>query len=81
MKTFSTRDTNRNASLNDLKDMLASLPGMQETKEKLSLHLSMAEKCMELFENKKLPLTAWVEQVHLTPPFSAAGESGYSGSQ
>ncbi|GAA95215.1 uncharacterized protein L969DRAFT_92521 [Mixia osmundae IAM 14324] len=49
-------------SLNDLRDMLASLPGMKDAKEKLSLHLDMAEKCMGLFEQKKLPLTASVEQ-------------------
>ncbi|GAA6011838.1 hypothetical protein JCM11491_000767 [Sporobolomyces phaffii] len=49
-------------SLNDMKDMLASLPQLREVKEKLSLHLTMAEKCMGLFEKKKLPLTASVEQ-------------------
>ncbi|BGP12280.1 hypothetical protein JCM10213_000024 [Rhodosporidiobolus nylandii] len=49
-------------SLNDMKDMLASLPQMREVKEKLSLHLTMAEKCMTLFDKKKLPLSAGVEQ-------------------
>ncbi|GAA5889143.1 hypothetical protein JCM5296_007177 [Sporobolomyces johnsonii] len=49
-------------SLNDMKDMLASLPQLREVKEKLSLHLTMAEKCMSLFEKKKLPLSASVEQ-------------------
>lgn len=29
----------------------------------LSLHLTMAEKCMGIFEKKKLPLSASVEQV------------------
>ncbi|KAK4057754.1 RHO1 GDP-GTP exchange protein 2 [Microbotryomycetes sp. JL221] len=62
-------------SLNDMKDMLASLPQLREVKEKLiaypetdfeiqlSLHLTMAEKCMSIFERKKLPLVASVEQV------------------
>lgn len=50
------------SSINDLKDMLANLPGMKESKEKLSLHLSLAEQCMGLFETRKLPLTASVEQ-------------------
>lgn len=49
-------------SINDMKDMLASLPQMREVKEKLSLHLTMAEKCMTLFDKKKLPATANVEQ-------------------
>ncbi|GAA5975062.1 hypothetical protein JCM11641_000015 [Rhodosporidiobolus odoratus] len=49
-------------SLNDMKDMLASLPQMREVKEKLSLHLTMAEKCMALFDKKKLPVSAGVEQ-------------------
>ncbi|SCV68091.1 BQ2448_212 [Microbotryum intermedium] len=49
-------------SLNDMKDMLASLPQLRETKEKLSLHLTMAEKCMHLFEKKKLPSAAFIEQ-------------------
>ncbi|ORY80259.1 Sec1-like protein, partial [Leucosporidium creatinivorum] len=48
--------------LNDMKDMLASLPQLREAKEKLSLHLTMAEKCMGIFEKKKLPLSASVEQ-------------------
>ncbi|GAA5827126.1 hypothetical protein JCM11251_001128 [Rhodosporidiobolus azoricus] len=49
-------------SINDMKDMLASLPQMREVKEKLSLHLTMAEKSMTLFDKKKLPLVAGVEQ-------------------
>ncbi|GAA5858275.1 hypothetical protein JCM8547_004630 [Rhodosporidiobolus lusitaniae] len=49
-------------SLNDMKDMLASLPQMREVKEKLSLHLTMAEKCMNIFERKQLPVAAGVEQ-------------------
>ncbi|KAG1746614.1 Sec1-like protein [Suillus paluster] len=50
------------ASLNDMKDMLANLPQYQEQREKFSLHLNMAQDCMNLFEKQKLPLVANVEQ-------------------
>ncbi|EJU03633.1 Sec1-like protein [Dacryopinax primogenitus] len=49
-------------SLNDMKDMLASLPQYQEQRERFSTHLNIAQECMALFERKKLPLTANVEQ-------------------
>ncbi|KAL7409093.1 Sec1-like protein [Mrakia frigida] len=49
-------------TLNDMKDMLASLPQYQEMREKFSLHLSMAQSCMDLFETKKLSDTGMVEQ-------------------
>ncbi|KAK0524876.1 syntaxin binding protein 1 [Tilletia horrida] len=57
-------------SLNDMKDMLVALPHMQEMKEKLSLHISMAQACMARFEQTKLPQQAMVEQncaTRLTP--------------
>ncbi|KAI0272325.1 Sec1-like protein [Gloeopeniophorella convolvens] len=50
------------ATLNDMKDMLASLPQYQEQREKFSLHLSMAQECMDIFERDKLPVVASVEQ-------------------
>ncbi|KAF5383619.1 hypothetical protein D9615_003550 [Tricholomella constricta] len=50
------------ASLNDMKEMLASLPQYQEQREKFSLHLNMAQECMAIFERDKLPLVANVEQ-------------------
>ncbi|KAH7914602.1 Sec1-like protein [Hygrophoropsis aurantiaca] len=50
------------ASLNDMKDMLASLPQYQEQREKFSLHLNMAQDCMNIFEKDKLSLVANVEQ-------------------
>jgi len=50
------------ANLNDMKDMLANLPQYQEQREKFSLHLNMAEECMNIFERDKLPLVANVEQ-------------------
>jgi syntaxin-binding protein 1 len=75
------------ATLNDMKDMLASLPQYQEQREKVrrqsahrpsiasitntkclqfSLHLSMAQECMDIFERDKLPVVATVEQVRLS---------------
>ncbi|KAK7048040.1 Sec1-like protein [Favolaschia claudopus] len=50
------------ASLNDMKEMLASLPQYQEQREKFSLHLNMAQECMGLFEKDKLPVVANIEQ-------------------
>ncbi|KAH9172950.1 Sec1-like protein [Lactarius sanguifluus] len=50
------------ATLNDMKDMLANLPQYQEQREKFSLHLSMAQECMDIFERDKLPVVATVEQ-------------------
>jgi syntaxin-binding protein 1 len=50
-------------SLNDMRDMLASLPQFQEMRDQFSLHLSLAEKCMEIFEEKKLLEVGLVEQV------------------
>ncbi|KAN0061373.1 syntaxin binding protein 1 [Thecaphora frezii] len=54
--------TDQNSSLNDMRDMLASLPHMQEMKDKLSLHLTMAQDCMNYFEKSKLSAQAMVEQ-------------------
>ncbi|PKI84436.1 Sec1p [Malassezia vespertilionis] len=49
-------------SISGMRDMLASLPHMQSTKEKLSLHLSLAQQCMDRFEKSKLAAQAMVEQ-------------------
>lgn len=54
--------TDNASSLNDMRDMLASLPQMQEMKDKLSLHLTMAQNCMNHFEKTRLPAQAMVEQ-------------------
>lgn len=58
--------TNTNAqganSLNAIKDMLAGLPQFQELKEAYSLHLNMAQECMNIFQRQKLPDLASVEQ-------------------
>jgi syntaxin-binding protein 1 len=50
------------SSLNDIKDMLADLPQYQQQREMFSLHLNMAQQCMDLFEQRKLTLVANVEQ-------------------
>ena len=42
-------------SLNAIKDMLAGLPQFQEMKEAYSLHLNMAQECMNIFQHHKLP--------------------------
>jgi syntaxin-binding protein 1 len=49
-------------SLNAIKDMLAGLPQFQALKEAYSLHLSMAQECMNIFQHNKLPDIASVEQ-------------------
>jgi len=49
-------------SLNAIKDMLAGLPQFQELKEAYSLHLNMAQECMNIFQHHKLPDIASVEQ-------------------
>ncbi len=53
-------------SLNAIKDMLAGLPQFQELKEAYSLHLSMAQECMNIFQHHKLPDVASVEQTLAT---------------
>lgn len=50
------------ATLNDMKDMLANLPQYQEQREKFSLHLNMAQECMDIFQKQQLPLIGVVEQ-------------------
>ncbi|KAH7016915.1 Sec1-like protein [Ilyonectria destructans] len=57
--------TNENAdttNLNAIRDMLAGLPQFQEMKEAYSLHLTMAQECMNIFQKHKLPDVASVEQ-------------------
>lgn len=57
--------TNQNAdttNLNAIRDMLAGLPQFQEMKEAYSLHLTMAQECMNIFQKHKLPDIASVEQ-------------------
>lgn len=61
--------TNENAdttSLNAIRDMLAGLPQFQEMKEAYSLHLTMAQECMNIFQKNKLPDIASIEQTLAT---------------
>lgn len=53
-------------NLNSIRDMLAGLPEFQEMKEAYSLHLTMAQECMNLFQHHKLPDIASVEQTMST---------------
>lgn len=43
--------------------MLAGLPEFKTLKEAYSLHLSMAQECMNLFQERKLVELAPIEQV------------------
>ncbi|EWG45532.1 hypothetical protein FVEG_06292 [Fusarium verticillioides 7600] len=57
--------TNENAdttNLNTIRDMLAGLPQFQEMKEAYSLHLTMAQECMNIFQKHKLMDIASIEQ-------------------
>ncbi|KAI1853329.1 hypothetical protein JX266_002035 [Neoarthrinium moseri] len=61
--------TNANSdttSLNAIKDMMAGLPQFQEMKESYSLHLTMAQECMNKFQHQKLPDIASSEQTMAT---------------
>ncbi|KAI5463706.1 Sec1-like protein [Mariannaea sp. PMI_226] len=53
-------------NLNTIRDMLAGLPQFQEMKEAYSLHLSMAQECMNIFQKHKLPDIASIEQTLAT---------------
>ncbi|KAI4602992.1 vacuolar sorting protein VPS33/slp1 [Pestalotiopsis sp. 9143b] len=61
--TNSDADT---TNLNAIKDMLAGLPQFQEMKETYSLHLTMAQECMNMFQHHKLPDIASSEQTMAT---------------
>jgi syntaxin-binding protein 1 len=61
--TDDNKETSGMQGINLIKDMIAGLPQFQEMKEAYSLHLTMAQKCMEIFQSHKLPDLATVEQV------------------
>ncbi|GHJ83907.1 hypothetical protein NliqN6_0309 [Naganishia liquefaciens] len=56
------KNTDNASSLDDMKDMLASLPSFTETRDKFSAHLEMSQTCMNTFSQSKLPQAANVEQ-------------------
>ncbi|KAI2466815.1 Sec1-like protein [Annulohypoxylon bovei var. microspora] len=49
-------------SLNAIKDMMAGLPQFQEMKDAYSLHLTMAQECMNIFQHHKLNEMSPIEQ-------------------
>ncbi|WFD22505.1 syntaxin binding protein 1 [Malassezia equina] len=53
---------NDHLSIDGMRDMLASLPHMQQTKQRLSVHLTLAQLCMDKFEKSMLAAQAMVEQ-------------------
>lgn len=59
---FTAKDSENASSLNAIKDMLAGLPQFQEMKDAYSLHLSMAQDAMNIFQARKLPDLASIEQ-------------------
>jgi syntaxin-binding protein 1 len=61
-----TDDNQDTTSLNAIRDMLAGLPQFQEMKEAYSLHLTMAQESMNMFEKQKLPDVASIEQTLAT---------------
>lgn len=60
---FANKNESNATSLNAIKDMMAGLPQFQEMKEAYSLHLTMAQDAMNVFQKRKLPDIASVEQV------------------
>jgi syntaxin-binding protein 1 len=65
-------------NLNAIKDMLAGLPQFQELKEAYSLHLTMAQECMNLFQHQKLPDLASVEQVRASDISASATQTDFA---
>ncbi|KAK4039089.1 protein transport protein sec1 [Parachaetomium inaequale] len=53
-------------NLNDIRDMMAGLPQFQEMKQAYSLHLTMAQEAMNIFQKYKLADIASVEQTLAT---------------
>ncbi|RYP16843.1 hypothetical protein DL765_004864 [Monosporascus sp. GIB2] len=62
---FVNSDSNT-TSLNAIKDMMAGLPQFQEMKETYSLHMNMAQACMDIFQNHKLNELSPIEQTMAT---------------
>ncbi|KAI0395892.1 Sec1 family protein [Xylariaceae sp. FL0594] len=53
-------------SINAIKDMMAGLPQFTEMKEAYSLHITMAQECMNIFQHHKLADIASLEQTMAT---------------
>lgn len=61
-----TKENPDTTSLSAIRDMMAGLPQFQEMKEAYSLHLTMAQECMNIFQHHKLSDTASIEQTLAT---------------
>ncbi|KAI0406173.1 Sec1 family protein [Xylaria palmicola] len=61
--TNSNSDT---TSINAIKDMMAGLPQFTEMKEAYSLHITMAQECMNIFQHHKLGDMSLIEQTMAT---------------
>ncbi|KAL8980310.1 MAG: hypothetical protein Q9205_004572 [Flavoplaca limonia] len=59
-------DSENQATINSIKDMLAGLPKFQQGKEAYSLHLSMTQDAMNVFQERRLADIASVEQTLAT---------------
>lgn len=59
---FTNQSADNATSLAAIKDMMAGLPEFQEMKEAYSLHLTMAQECMNQFQARKMPDLASLEQ-------------------
>ncbi|KAI8624548.1 Sec1 family protein [Xylariaceae sp. FL1651] len=53
-------------SINAIKDMMAGLPQFTEMKEAYSLHITMAQECMNIFQHHKLAEMSPIEQCMAT---------------
>lgn len=58
-----TRTRNDKVTVNTIKDMLAGLSDFQEGKNAYTLHLNMAQECMNYFQERNLLELSSVEQV------------------
>lgn len=58
-----TRARNDKVTVNTIKDMLAGLSDFQEGKNAYTLHLNMAQECMNYFQERNLLELSSVEQV------------------
>jgi syntaxin-binding protein 1 len=60
---FASQNASNATNLSAIKDMMAGLPQFQEMKEIYSLHLTMSQDAMNVFQKRKLPDLASIEQV------------------
>jgi len=63
---FTDQPTDGAPSLNSIRDMIAGLPQFTQMKEAYSLHLTMAQEAMNVFQTNKLSDIASIEQTMAT---------------